>query len=191
MISPLHYRLREATKAPHRDLDRHPLLMPLVRDEVTREYYGCALLALHSIYAVLEDAVDGPATQAGFDYASRRKAPAMEADLRDLGLDPRPTLVVVEKPLGIGALVGILYTLEGSTIGAQAICHHLSSGPSAAFPMRYFSGYGDATLQRWREFWVFAETACPVEEVDAACRSAVGTFGGIKRHLDDVLESEK
>jgi heme oxygenase len=186
VMTELHHRLREATKAPHRELDHHPLLMPLVREGLTAQTYGNALLALRGVYAPLEEAVCAPAVAAGFDYRERLKLPAMDRDLADLGRPLLTAVASVSPPRNLGALIGMLYTVEGSTLGAQAICRQLSVGSCRDLPMRYFSGYGANTLANWQAFWTFAEAACPVDQLDHACDSAAATFHLIKHHLDEV-----
>lgn len=183
-MSELHLRLREATKAPHRALDHHPLLMPLVRDELTPQAYGNALLALRGVYAPLEQALCAPAVAAGFDYRERLKVPAMDRDIAELGRPLLATAARVSSPRSLGELIGQLYTIEGSTLGAQAICRQLSVGPCSGLPMRYFSGYGENTQANWASFWAFAEAACTDDGIAIACDSAIATFGLIKQHLD-------
>jgi heme oxygenase len=185
-VSALHSRLREATKASHRELDHHPLLMPLMREGLTAQVYGNCLLALHGVYAPMENVVCAPAVVAGFDYRVRLKGPAIAADLAELGRPLLARIARVPTPHSLGALVGMLYTLEGSTLGAQAIRRQLSTGPCSELPMRYFSGYGEKTMAHWQSFWEFAEASCPEGEGDEACESAVATFRIIKRHLDEV-----
>lgn len=187
----LHAALRNATKALHDELDHHALLAPLLRKSLTRQQYGEALMALHGIFAVLEEAVWDPATRAGFDYRDRRKTPAMEADLRELGHEFSPSRISILPPRSIGALTGMLYTLEGSTLGAQAIARQLPRSDAWPLPMRYFSGYGDQTLARWQAFWAFVERVCPAEAVDQACVTAVMTFEAIKCQLDEVQRQSK
>lgn len=183
----LHAALRKATKDLHGELDHHPLLAPLLRKSLTRRQYGDALGALHGIFAALEEAVWDAATQAGFDYRARRKILAMEADLRELGQGLHPCRISIPAPQNMGALIGMLYTLEGSTLGAQAIARQLPRSDAWPLPIRYFSGYGDQTLARWQAFWDFADRVCPAEAADEACMAAVLAFEAIKRHLDEVL----
>ena len=185
-MSTLHARLREATKVPHRALDHHPLLMPLVREGLTPQAYGDALLALRGVYAPLETAVCAAAVAAGFDYRQRLKLPAIEADLAALGRPSLASVACVPTPQSVGALIGMLYTIEGSTLGAQSICQQLSTGSCAHLPMRYFSGYAEKTMTHWQAFWAFVEMACPAQAGEDACESAVATFRLIKQHLDEA-----
>jgi heme oxygenase len=190
--SPLHAQLRAATKLPHHALDHHPLLAPLLRPDPRLDDYAAALAALHGVYAVAEAAMlNFLASRPGlFDYAARRKLPALEADLValvNLGYPVRPVTMAGQSlpPLAnVGELVGMLYTIEGSTRGGRFIYKHLRQGLGEAAPLSFFAGYGKASDQRWQEFWQFANNRCPPEEYADAVRVAAQLFGVIKSHLD-------
>ena len=184
--SELHRLLREATKLPHHSLDHHPVLLPLLRSDLSAVQYGDALAALHNIYAQSEAWVfDFLSQNAGlFDYRSRRKLPALEADLASLGRTPVQTFARVSASPTIGAFIGILYTLEGSTLGGQFIARNLIRLPHAGLPMQFFAGYGDLTRQRWADFLRFADAKCPLDEYEEATATAVSLFGTLKAHLD-------
>ena len=150
--------------------------------------YGDALAALYDIYAQAEGwVVNFLAQHTGlFDYGSRRKIPALEADLVALGRSPARTRIIFSASPTIGSLVGILYTLEGSTLGGQFIARNLTALSHATLPMRFFSGYGDLTRPRWEDFLRFAGATCPVAEYEQAVAAAVSLFGALKRHLDEA-----
>ena len=184
----LHACLREATKGPHRLLDHHPLLAPLVRDDLTLGQYGDALAALYGVYASLEAGIDRflATVTALFDYQSRRKLPALKADLDRLGRLPPTRAMGFPVPVTIAELVGILYAVEGTTLGAQHILRCLRQRNFNDFPMSLFSAYGEDTEARWQAFLAFAERACPRADRPAAVETAVSLFRGIKTYLDGL-----
>lgn len=187
--SELHRRLREATRLPHHTLDHHPLLTPLLGPRPSVGEYGDALAALHGVYAPAEDWVLGFLERHPglFDYRSRRKLPALEADLAALGRTPPDSRADVAAGAGIGSLIGILYTLEGSTLGGQFMAKKLMRLAGAKLPMRFFTVYGRLSRQRWDEFLRFADTACPPGEYEAAAGAAAALFGVFKTHLDRAV----
>ncbi|RCS41172.1 hypothetical protein DTL42_21615 [Bremerella cremea] len=70
---------------------------------------------------------------------------------------------------------GVLYVLEGSTMGGQQLCHLVrNSFPAEAeVPLKYLNGYGTNTRSRWQQTkaWLdqFLEaTADQAKAVDAA-----------------------
>jgi len=184
--SALHQALRAATKIPHHTLDHHPLLAPLVRPDLRIDQYADALCALHGVHHaaeqwVLEYLARHPCA---LDYHARRKLPALEADLAVLGCTPCATQGGVDAPYSVGTLVGILYTLEGSTLGGQFIAGHLRQVHGDSLPMQFFTGYGERTRPHWDAFLQFAQCACPEAEYAWAAQSAVAMFDFIQRHLD-------
>lgn len=183
----LHQRLRQATKLAHHDLDHHPLLAPLIRPDLTLAEYGRALEALQGVHGRAEPAIlaslDG--RPGLFDYHARRKLAALESDLAALGRAPIVRLAsALPPPDTLGALIGILYTIEGATQGGQFIARNLHQLPLVKLPTTFFDAYGDLTQQRWNEFLQFADSQCPDEEQDLAVAAAVAMFDAIKRHLD-------
>ncbi len=186
LVSPLHAQLRAATKQPHHALDHHPLLAPLVRADPQQADYAAALAALHGIYALAETAMmEFLARHPGlFDYTPRHRLSALEADLAVLDKAPAPIDATLPMPKNIGELVGMLYTIEGSTRGGQFIYRHLQQRFGDAIPLSFFAGYGEASERRWEEFWQFADANCSQAEFPDAAQSAVQLFGLIEAHLD-------
>ncbi len=189
--SELHRQLRMATKLPHHSLDHHPVLAPLLRPDLSVIQYGDALAALHGIYAQAEAWIfDFLAQNPGlFDYRPRRKLPALAADLAALGRSPVRFCGKFSPAPGIGALIGILYTLEGSSQGGQFIARNLRALHDGKLPIEFFSGAGDRSRENWEGFLRFAETACPRSEYAAAADTAAALFRAIRDHLDRALAS--
>ena len=185
--SNLHDCLRQATKASHRRLDHHPLLAPLVRNDLTLAQYGDALAALYGVYAPLEKEIDAflAIRPALFDYHRRRKLPALKDDLAALGRAPRKREMRYPAPTTIAELVGVLYTVEGSAMGGQSIARCLRRAGFDVLPMRFFSGYGEDAEVRWREFLTFADETCAGADNPSAAATAASLFQAIKTHLDE------
>ena len=186
--SGLHYQLRQATKLPHHALDHHPLLAPLVKPDLTIIQYGNALAALHGVFALAEAAILAFLERRPglFDYDLRRKLPALDSDLATLGREPIAPHTDFPSMENIGALIGVLYTVEGATQGGQVIARTLRQIPDVSLPLKFFSGYGDLSRQRWEEFLQFADARCPVAESTVAVATAARFFAAIKTHLDDA-----
>jgi len=184
----LHARLRQATRQAHHVLDHHPLLAPLVRPGLTRLQYGHALAALHAVHEQVEAGILAfLARRPGlFDFESRRKLAALESDLTALGRAPLPAGTAFPVPDSLGALIGVLYVIEGSTLGGQVIARTLHQSSDGNLPVAFFTYYGDQVLPRWQAFLAFAES-CPAEEIEAAASSAVALFQAIAAHLDVCL----
>lgn len=187
----LHAQLRSATKALHHLLDHHPLLAPLVGDDLTVEQYGDSLAALHGIYAPLEAGIDRflESMPGLFDYRPRRKLQALQDDLARLGRRPWNRQIDYSGPATIPELVGALYTVEGTTLGGQHILRCLRQRGFDSLPQRFFTGYGDQTEALWGEFLAFASRVCPADDHQLAAETAASLFQGVKTHLDGWQQS--
>lgn len=185
----LHWHLRQATKQPHHVLDHHPLLAPLLRKDLTVAQYGNALAALHGVQQRAELGIltflgDHPGL---FDYRSRLKVPALDADLAALGRVPMGPAMQFPMPQSVAALVGVLYVMEGSAQGGLMIARLLQALPIAPLPTAYFHVYGDTSAQKWRDFLQFANRIDTREEIDIAAATAINAFDAIHRHMEDCL----
>jgi heme oxygenase len=87
-------------------------------------------------------------------------------------------------PSTIAELVGVLYTVEGSTMGGQSIARCLREGGFDRLPMRFFSGHGGHANARWHEFLAFADASCPATDHKSAALTVASWFHAIKKHLD-------
>ncbi len=183
--SAMHHHLRQATKQPHHVLDHHPMLAPLLRADLTQTQYGNALAALHGIQQRAEDGILAFLDQHPglFDYQSRRKVWAINADLAALGREPMEMAAHFPVPQSIGALIGVLYAIEGSTQGGLMIARLLQALPIAPLPIAYFSVYGAASAQRWAEFLQFANSYQSSEAFDEAAATAISAFDAIHGHM--------
>jgi heme oxygenase len=78
---------------------------------------------------------------------------------------------------GIGHLAGVLYVIEGSTLGGQIIVRHLERnlGLTRESGARFFHGYGADTEAHWQEFCVWLETLSlqdnQIERAEQAART--------------------
>jgi len=184
--SKLHHLLRQVTKPSHHALDHHPLLVPLLKTDISPAQYGDALAALHGVQAAAEAAIlKFLVKQPGLlDYAPRRKLSALLSDLTILQRIPVKTATEFPLPDSVPALIGVLYVIEGATLGGQLIARNLRKAGLNHFPFSFFEVYGDLSGQRWDEFWHFVDAQCPPEADGTAADWAVAMFSAIQRHMD-------
>jgi heme oxygenase len=186
--SELHEHLRLATKKAHHQLDHHPLLAPLLKTDLSRTQYGNALAALHGIQARSEERIQAFLDQQRDwpDDRLRSRLPALAADLAQLARQPMAAPLNWPELRNIGALIGLRYTMEGSSMGGQIIARTLRQHGHADLPMEFFDGQGDLSRPAWHAFLAFADAHCPSGEYDLAAATAVAVFDAIKAHLDDA-----
>lgn len=190
-------RLRVATHPYHLQLNRHTLLASLTQRDLSLSTYRMVLIA----YSYLYRAVEGRINQYLklhpnlFEYSERNKLPWLIHDLTFFHENLKELdywnqqITTFPEITDIGQLVGVLYTLEGSTLGGQVISrnlaenHRLTSTRGACF----FNGYGEHTLTMWQDFLCFAESISEnTDSIQAAIESACRTFQLFEQALNGI-----
>ena len=190
-IAPILIRLKRDTADLHRQVeDRFRILDPAL----TRQGYVQKLERLLGLHQPLEALIEPWGDRLDIDWDARRKTPLLQADLEFLGKTPAEiaqlphckALPVIDD---LGAILGCLYVLEGSTLGGRMIARHLAQhldvapGQGASF----FSSYGEALMPRWRHFQQrLAELATSAVMEDRIVDSARATFTSFGNWMADV-----
>ena len=193
----LHSAFRAATQDIHRRVDRHPLLISLVRRDLTWIHYELVLRTFldlyHSLQPMIVAAIDR--LGGGFEYAFGDRIDWLQRDLINLSSHCEripQSAVRTQWPLppvdGIAAVIGALYVIEGSTLGGQVIAPRLSQslGIDCDHGAGFFHGYGDETHRHWEHFWRYAASRCPPQCQAAALFTAVELFKAIEYGIDDI-----
>jgi len=181
-IIELRTRLRDATAPLHNQLNQQPLLAALLGKELPLADYQQLLGIYYSLYHQLEAAIKRYLNQQpiDFDYQPRYKTPLLLNDLSYWHLTPEPLRcqIVLPEITSLGQLLGILYVLEGSTLGANFIAQHLklSYGYTRSTGSDFFSGYGEQTQSHWQSFISYIngysdQTDLATAAIDSACLS--------------------
>ena len=146
-------RLKAETAVEHARTDA---LMDLPAMTVAR--YIASLQALRDAHVVVERELarhTRELAELGYDVAARSKVAWLDADLAALNAraDGEPPALPRLSVNGVAAACGVVYVMEGSTLGGQVIARHVGPalGVTAERGLRYFSGYGKDTGERWRE----------------------------------------
>ncbi len=182
-------QLRQDTHAHHQILNRHPLLKGLTKPSYPLTHYKVLLLAYSVLYRQIEELIERflISQHVDFDYSERRKSAWLVKGLayfhdHNIGLDATfnafvASTLAIPNLGAVSELAGLLYVIEGSTLGGQHISraladyHGLSSETGASF----FNGYGQHTLMRWESFLQFFDSVIQDNEdflsaKDVACR---------------------
>jgi heme oxygenase (biliverdin-IX-beta and delta-forming) len=184
--------LREATHAAHVRLNRHPLLQQLTSPDYSLERYRQVIKAYFSCYGQIETAIDEALShwKIDFDYSCRRKHPWLLQDMAWFGISP-PAIQNYGKSALITdehAVFGVLYTIEGSSLGGRLIAQCLSAhfGLTPQRGARFFSGYGENIDVRWSEIVSMLNVRLiQPGALKSAIRSANDTFQLIEACLDE------
>jgi heme oxygenase (biliverdin-IX-beta and delta-forming) len=156
--------LKAQTAASHTELEESLALF--ARIQSTREYK--ALLAkFFTLYEPLEEKLARSTdwSAVGWDFDVRRKAEWLRADLGALHVSEKELNTwtrcnQLPETRGLGPVIGCLYVLEGSMLGAQMISRRFREtlGITPANGGRFFEGYGAETGRQWRAFGAWAQT---------------------------------
>jgi heme oxygenase len=176
--------LRASTEQTHLIAEDH--MSHLVSPHLTRCEYIDTLLRMASFHTWFETSLTD--LQKSIPYAAhyleeRRKLYQIQADLKDLGvtlLTPihYENLTTLESGDLLARFWGMLYVIEGSTLGGRVIAKNLKKtlNLSDEFGARFFSGYGSNTGQMWKNFLSALDDAQPALNYSQVIDSADLTF---------------
>ena len=169
----LRERLRDATSAAHRELDAQLSSFDLTTFSGYRRFLQASAGALLPLEAAL---VEAGVAKLFPDWPERARSAAIAADLERLGKDAHATVSVL--PLTPSGMIGTMYVLEGSRLGAKFL---LKTVADAADPRvraaTAYLGHG-AGKRLWQSFLakLASEQACDEDEAIEAARSAFAAF---------------
>ncbi len=189
------HALRQATQSHHRQIEQNARLARLLQPDLTFSEYQAILARMLGFLEPLEDAIAASPEAFLFqtDLGDRRKAPWLVQDLLSLGLDASATAAIPRTPSQALPVVttqaeaaGVLYVLEGSTLGGQLISRHLERSLNIEPEQggRFYAGYGQENGRMWSLFrqWLGSLTLDD-RQVQQAASAAVQTFAAMDRWL--------
>jgi len=181
-------QLRRATGAAHARIE---LALPLLDPQLTRAHYLRIVRGFYGFHAALEPLCERAlgADAAALGLGARAKLPLLRADLAALGDSPADVLALplcrdLPTVTSRSQAAGVLYVVEGSTLGGRVIGRHLlralalTPDSGAAF----FASYGDRTGEMWLAFGAHVERMVEFD-LDAAVVAAIETFETLERWL--------
>lgn len=149
--------LRERTAKQHQELER--VLIPMIKDVNTPEKYVRLLQLFYGFYYPLEQHIAAHmdiSFPGGFDR--RRKAALLLDDISTISgapAEPPGTNTDLPEITDAAQALGVMYVLEGSTLGGQVICQILMRNlqvPELSKALTFFNGYGSDTQSYWDTF---------------------------------------
>ena len=182
MTTDIHRRLREATQAAHARLEARAGILEQIASPGGRR---AIVMRFHWLHADIEAAaapwlVDLPALA----FETRRRTRLLEQDMAALDIGEfRPTPGGVQAG-GAAEALGLMYVLEGSTLGGRLIESRVRSAGGNLQGLSFLNPYGRHTSLRWRAFLAVAEDLAsdPAAAV-AMVRGAVAGFDHAERCL--------
>jgi heme oxygenase len=165
--------LRSATDALHQRIETS---LDIVADSAVRRRLIEQYAGLH----IPADASLGPylADVHGLDFRGRSRARFL---LKFAGTTTPPAFPI---PANRAEALGMLYVLEGSTLGGRLILRMLAARGIEDPDLAFLDPYGAETGRRWRSFLsVLSREIDDEEQIGAACRGARSGFQHAERLL--------
>lgn len=152
--------LKTFTQTHHHQIEQNPLTQAIVNQTITAENYQILLQKFLGYYTVIEQALQkiNDWEKFGFDIKSRMKANWLKEDLLKLGKTKESIEQIahcnnIPNIQNMAEALGVLYVLEGSTLGGQILQRHLANALNLNTEngARFFGGYGKTEI---RDKWV-------------------------------------
>ncbi|WP_425618002.1 biliverdin-producing heme oxygenase [Anatilimnocola sp. NA78] len=175
-------QLKRETATVHERVEAE---LNVLRRDFSEADYRSLLATFLGFYRPCEDRLK--AATAGTRYetliAERLKSPALVADLQAAGytsgeIRDLPEADELPRIATIADVLGVMYVLEGSTLGGVVIARHLRQHFSwpASDSFRFFNVYGDQVSQRWTAFVQLLAEQASEDVAPRVCQAARYTF---------------
>ncbi len=192
-------RLRAETRAQHETTEAIPFSAAILAGVLPRASYAAQLAALLPVHRALESAIAArlhPSYEAVWSDDMLR-TPLLEADLDDLGATEEEARMARPEAIELAgwiqdlaasdpvAVLGVVYVLEGSTLGGSVLRRHLASAYGLTDAgLRYYSPYGNHPKPHWVTFSERMDAAITDPgDADRVVAAASETFVHIGRIL--------
>jgi heme oxygenase len=178
--------LKQRTAPSHEALEQLPLMRALADGRLDNAGYHGYLLRQHRLQASLEAALRPWASS---DWLGCRlvKASWLVADLCALGSVAPASRMAPPQVASYPQALGVLYVLEGSTLGFQVVRKRLPADHLAlTVAGRFLRGHGPLTGSIWRSF-LNELAALPRTDWPAAEAAALETFATFQQAFSPDL----
>lgn len=149
------HELKARTADSHKNLEELPVSAAIVAPTVSMADYAHYLNLMRAVVADTETAIFPVAKGVFPDLDERRKLAAIENDLAATGAVIRDFGPVFNyHGMTEAFAAGILYVVEGSTLGGRFILRNVTAtlGFDENHGAQYFAGYGNKTGSHWKNF---------------------------------------
>ncbi|SEI65618.1 heme oxygenase [Dyadobacter sp. SG02] len=175
-------RLRHETAESHQKLEDNPLSKAILTPSVSVKDYQAYLGALFGVTIACEDQVFPAISHVIIDLPERYKSRLIIDDLLATGLTEAEIDALPVYRFDISSVaeaLGIMYVLEGSTLGGKILYRHIHEvlGLTPEHGASYFWGYGAQTGNLWKSFISsLTQFVDEYEERDGVIGAAKKTF---------------
>ncbi|MFH7018403.1 biliverdin-producing heme oxygenase [Flavobacterium sp. FlaQc-47] len=148
-------KLKNQTATAHKKLESLPVSASILSPNMEMDDYYHYLSLMYDVHSSTQKVVFPLLADLIPDLKEREKTPLIMDDLSYLNYKTGKTTPVFTKSnISIPFALGILYVVEGSTLGGRFILKNLETIPGLDQQkgVAYFSGYGNKTGSYWKNF---------------------------------------
>lgn len=182
--------IKTQTAYSHKKLEELPVSMSIVSSEMKIEEYINYLSLMHDVHQDTEHIIFPMLSEIVEDLDQRKKKYLIEDDLAFLNYNKTHSVKVFQDTdMNIPFALGVLYVIEGSTLGGRFILKNVSKFAelSGNKGTAYFNGYGDKTGSYWKTFLnVLSEYERDLNCGDEIIRGARYAFDSIYNHFQNA-----
>lgn len=181
--------LRTATAESHKGLEDNERSKGILSPEISIKVYQDYLSRMYGVVAGCERDVYPVLSGLCFDLEERKKAHLILQDLQATGMeqvDIDQLRVYSFTPADVAEALGIMYVMEGSTLGGKVLFKHVQKvlGLDENSGATFFWGYGTETGPKWKSFVsVFADYAVSHGVQQNVIQGATQTFNTVDNWL--------
>ena len=184
--------LRNQTAESHKSLENRQLSRSLLEQSLSISFYQLYLSRLYGVVRACEAQAYPLLSHLLADLPRREKAELIFNDLLATGMSQND---IAQLPvhhfheMTIAQAIGVMYVLEGSTLGGKILYKHISQSLALneQTGVSYFYGYGQQTGILWKSFiTTMADYAVEENCEQEIISSAVSTFNEIGRWLNET-----
>lgn len=186
--------LKTQTASSHKRLENLPVSSCILSPEMKIEDYAHYLSLMYDVHYSTEQNIFPLLSSVIDDLNEREKKHLIAADLAHLTYNiPVPTPVFKLENITIPFALGILYVVEGSSLGGRFILKNLETIPGLHEEkgVTYFAGYGNKTGSNWKTFLnlltAYQEKYNCENEI---IKGAVYAFDAIHDHFLQTIKNE-
>lgn len=187
-------KLKNHSAAAHKKLENLSVSTSILCPDMMISDYCHYLSLMYDVHQSTEEIVYPILKNSIPDLKERKKTHLIAADLSCLHYNKQESVLIFGKEiLSVPFALGILYVIEGSSLGGRFILKNVEKIPGLDQQMgvSYFTGYGDKTGSYWKNFLNLLVTYEKQHQcADAIIEGAVYAFDAIYNHFLNTAKNE-
>lgn len=176
--------LKQATATAHANLEQLPISSSIMKPDVTMAEYSRYLQVMYQVINEVEKRFFHVVSSVFSDMNLRAKSDLIKEDLKKIGGIPeaKSSLIFDSADKSTAFIVGIIYVVEGSTLGGRYMLKNINSvidfgGQNAT---TFLDGYGNTTGSMWKKF------ANELSEFEAVTKSSSDIIAGAQHAFEAI-----